>query len=50
MENATVKKLLVLVGVIVFVLGAFGVHYHSVSGVRVTDVGLAFVAASFLVP
>jgi hypothetical protein len=42
--------LLVLAAVIIFILGACGVHYKSVDGARWTDVGLALLALSFIVP
>lgn len=44
------KALLLLVAVIVFVLGVFGVHFGAISGPRFTDLGLVFFAAAFLVP
>ncbi len=42
--------ILVLAAVIVFILGACGVHYKSVDGVRWAEVGLALLALSFIVP
>lgn len=45
-----VGGLLLLIALIIFVLGAFGVHFGPFSDVKVTDLGLAFLAASFLVP
>lgn len=47
MKNTYVSKLLVLVAVLCFVLAVFGVSVH---GAPMTAAGLAFFAASFLVP
>ena len=44
------SKLLVLVAVIVFVLAVFGVHVGNVTPLEFVSAGLAFFAASFLVP
>jgi hypothetical protein len=44
------SKLLVLVAVIVFVLAVFGVHVGDTTPVEFVSAGLAFFAASFLVP
>jgi hypothetical protein len=45
--NVTASKLLLLIAVILFVLTAFGV---SVGTLGMLPLGLAFLAASFLVP
>jgi hypothetical protein len=44
------SKLLVLVAVIIFVLVVFGVDVGSLTPVEFLAAGLAFFAASFLVP
>ncbi len=44
------SKLLVLVAVIIFVLAVFGVHVGSTTPLEFVAAGLAFFAASFLVP
>jgi hypothetical protein len=44
------SKLLVLISVIIFVLAAFGVSVGDVTAVEFVAAGLAFFAASFLVP
>jgi len=46
---AGLSALLYLIALVIFVLGAFGVHLGSVSHDRWTDLGLAFVAAGLLV-
>lgn len=47
MPPFTVSKLLVLIGLILFVLAAFNV---AIGGVALLPLGLAFLAASYLVP
>jgi hypothetical protein len=43
----TVSRVLVLIAIILFVLAAFGVTF---SAVLLLPLGLAFLAASFLIP
>ncbi len=50
MNGPLVSKLLVLVSVIIFVLVVFGVDIGDVTPVELVAAGLAFFAASFLVP
>lgn len=50
MNSAHVSKLLVLIAVIVFVLTAFSVTVGGATAVEMVAAGLAFLAASFLVP
>lgn len=50
MNYAHVSKLLVLVALIVFVLTAFGVTVAGATAVEMVAAGLAFLAASSLVP
>lgn len=45
-----VSKLLLLVALVVFVLAAFGVDLGSMTPVQIVAAGLAFLAASFLIP
>lgn len=50
MNGPYVSKLLVLIALIVFVLVAFGVLISHATPVEEVSAGLAFLAASFLVP
>ncbi len=44
------SKLLVLIAVIIFVLAVFGVNVGSTTPLEFVSAGLAFFAASFLIP
>ncbi len=46
----TVSRILCLIAVIVFAVAAFGVTFASVGAIELVAAGLAFFAASFLVP
>ncbi len=46
----TVSRVLCLIAVIVFALAGFGVTIGSVGAIALVAFGLAFFAASFLVP
>ena len=50
MNGPYVSKLLVLIALIIFVLVAFGVLVSNATALEETAAGLAFLAASFLVP